>query len=294
MTTEAAVVEPVSTAQIVTKEVVVPGNIPATPKAEEPKSDVVAPVVEELAKEEPKGADKYGAKLAKLKERERLVESRESETVEKTTQAEQIIAKEAEIKVLIKKSPLKALEHLGITFEELTKAILNEEDPDPKYDALKAELDEVKGKLTADEQAIKDAADAAEKQRLDKAVDFFKTQIKEVVDKGEDNYELIKLNDAHDLVYEVVENYFEQHGKLLPAKDAADHVEKWLEERAETIVKSKKVQAKLPKSESPKEKPRTTTLTNQASNFAAPVLPPGEKLSKEERFKRSASMIRFT
>jgi hypothetical protein len=289
-------VEPVSTAQLVTKEVIVPGNLVSAPKTDEAPKDPeqAAPVVEEPKKEEPKGDDKYGAKLSKLKERERLVESRESEAAEKLAKADEVLAKESEIKTLIKKSPLKALEQLGVTFEDITKAILNEEDPDPKYDALKAKIDELEGKLTAEEVAEKEAKEAAEQARLDKAIDFHKTRIKEEVDANEDKYELVKLNDAYDLVFDVTEQYFEQHGVLLSADKAAEHVEKWLEERAETIVKSKKVQAKLPKSESPKDKPRTVTLTNQASNFAAPILPPGEKLSKEERLKRSASMIRFT
>lgn len=109
----------------------------------------------------------------------------------------------------------------------------------------------------------KDEADNAAKAAADQQMTDWRNSVVEFV-KGAPEYELINAYDAWGLVPHTIEAHFEQTKKLLSPKEAAEQVEKDLEERAK---KTKKfgVQA-APK---PGERPGSTSTTLTAAMTAS-------------------------
>jgi len=196
----------------------------------------------------------------------------------------------------IKKSPKKALQELGMTFEQFSTMFLSEIEPDGKKtaeDMIKEVVEKVDQKFSQLEEEK-----SKEKQEEEaKAIATFKKDLEKDVKSQGDKYELIQLNEAYDTVYEVIENYWKEtfdeetgQGQYLTVEQAADQVEKYLEEQVSKFMKAKK----FAKKEEPvvEVKEPTKTLTNKSvSNGFAPS--ENKLLTREESIRRAAKMIKF-
>lgn len=145
-----------------------------------------------------------------------------------------------------KKQPLKALEALGLSYESVTNAQLNDGMPGPELQisAVRDEFENYK-KQQAEEklkiaQELKDAQSAQHKQVLSD----FRADVTAFVKGKADEYELINLYGSHDLVASVIEQNHAQTGKLLTNSEAAAKVEKFLEDQARKVISAKKFQSK--------------------------------------------------
>ena len=52
-------------------------------------------------------------------------------------------------------------------------------------------------------------------------------------------YELIQANEANDIIYDVIEEHYNETGRILDIEEAAEAVESYLEEEAEKLLKSR-------------------------------------------------------
>lgn len=206
----------------------------------------------------------------------------------------------------IKMNPAALLEaELGKDwYDKITEFRLNGNKPtaelvaaslDEKLEAFKREQEDAK-KRQADEQqkqADVERQEAMTKFRSD-AIDFVKS-------KG-DEYELTALYESEDLVPAIIEKHFNdtterdeqgrfvKPGKVLSFKEAADLVEKHLEEKHAKARAAKKFQAQTqptdpvaPKREDPQH--RRATLSNDMTASTPAALPPPR--SDEERRERA-------
>lgn len=303
----------------------------------------------DASKDEPKvevakPEDKISSKFAALSRKEREVYQKKQELkaeearIAELRSKDELTLKEAraqieserkeieEFRALKKDNPLKVLEKLGITYQQLTDIVLNEGKPTPeqllqntkeefesKFSALKREQEEKEkaadARRAAEEEKAKKALDDEQKEieaKRVEALDNFKSEIDEYVSEKSEEYELTHLNGASHLIFDTIEKYFEETaskdpngvGKVLTIKEAADAVEHYLEMQVEKNLATKKLKAKAspqPTKEDPSVKPQanatpsTKTLNNDLASSA--TVPASAARTEEERMRRAIAAM---
>lgn len=225
-----------------------------------------------------------------------------------------------------KKNPKEALGLLGLTYDEITQAQLNDGELPPQLEIkrLREEIEAFKQaskdeKNSEKERQIEDAKKQAETQEK-KAIDEFKNEINNYINENKERYELTTFEGAQELVFDVVDEYYNRTlakaqkdfelgeitesqvvGKIMPMKEAADKVEEHLEQKynkAKELSKTKTLWGAMPKDvkkEIAKQQIRPTTpprtLTNQLSaNASQPKAP--RVLTDQERVQKAVAYAR--
>lgn len=257
----------------------------ATPAPEAPKSEEPPAVAEP---ETSKVEEPLAPRVKELVARETALAAREAEIEKKLAEA---TAKEQSL-ADFKDQPLKVLEYLGVTFQQLADAVLEDsKTPDPMKIALREmnkEITGLKKTLSDKEKAEKEAQERAEMIATEQKINSYKGRLNEFLDANKDKYEIIHLAEAKDMVFEVIEEYFAQHGKLLTPDEAAQKTEEYLERRVSNAMKAKKF---TPKEPAPAAKP-PQTLSEGLTNGTAPRVNTGGSTEKD-RLARAVSLIRF-
>ena len=242
--------------------------------------------------EDPKFAARFAA-LARQEEKARLERQEIKEAQEQVRQYN-------ELKSAIKENPLAALEHLGVDLDALILASLGEDAPQEEEDPvtkLQREFEEYKNNIIKEKEDKEAAEELSRKEAEEAAIKSHQDLItKELEDNG-DKYELIHLNNAKDLVWEVTEAHFMEHGEVLSPAQAADLVEAHLVEQFEKVANARKVK-KEPVEETKPEEPKTVisskTLTSSMASNTPQVKIDRKPASTEESKRNAASMLRWT
>lgn len=221
-------------------------------------------------------ARKEKALRAKVQAQDAAMKAREAEFAEREAA---IKAKEAEYssnyisKSRIKSDPLSVLTEEGVSYDELTNAILNPVKQDPR---VMAEIERLKAEVqaTKDYQAkAKEENAAQQKQAYNQAVNQIRNEAKQLVEK-DPSFEMIKETKSVGDVVELIEKTYKEDGILLSVEEAATEVEEYLATQAVRLAQINKVKAKLnsaqkpaqpaPQSEAPakQSQPGMKTLTN--------------------------------
>lgn len=236
--------------------------------------------------------------------RERLAKQKEAELESKMQAFEE---REARIKEFegAKGNSKKALELLGLNYDELTRSQLadGEIPPDVQIKKIEEKFDAFK---TAKEQEDQQRAEeqkrlAAEQEQT--AISNFKTEINTYLKDNTARYELIAFENQEQLVFDVIDEHYNRTlntetgiGKVMNIKEAADKVEEYLEQKEikrKELNKTKAIWAAVPKASlqeaaKPQANQRTPikTLTNQLS---ARVQTPttNRVISDEERVQKA-------
>lgn len=268
-------------------------SVPTEVIVEAPKIETTETVETPITEEPPK-VSKSAAKLASIKAREAAIERQRLEIEAKSSQIaqkEQLLSKD---KILT--SPSEALKALGITFEDLTNAILSEGTvvPEDKAELALKEVKSLREEREQEEKAKQEKAqrekEELEQARIDKVINDFKGRIDNVVVSSPDKYELVIANEAQGLVYDVVRAYFDKHGQILDPEKAADLVEDHLWKKAQKLLTVNKIKAVV----APVAEKKTLARTLSNSMVSAPAAQASPKaISEQDRLKRAASLIRY-
>lgn len=204
----------------------------STPETSAPNAQTqVAPGAEPPASKPTSFDSDYAAKFARLTAKERQL--RDLETEIKAIREEN--SKWKRLREDATLNPDLVLNEFGLTYEGLTKRML--EGGDNKYATIEQRL----ARMEARERELETQAQQNEQnQAYQNGINFIK---KFCEDKG-DEFEFIRLHDAYDEVLDLSAKYFKETGRYLNFDEAAKHVEKHLEEQAEKLALSKKLQAK--------------------------------------------------
>ena len=116
------------------------------------------------------------------------------------------------------------------------------------------------------------------------------------VKNNKDSYEFVAHNEAKEVVYDVIEEHYNETGRILDIKDAVNAVESYLEEEAEKLFQLNKIKSRFEpnRTPEPQEPPRQsqTTLSNAHSAQAQERV--ARSLSDEESKREIAKMLRWT
>lgn len=256
---------------------------PVTPETTEGVEAVAA----EVGKTEPDPREiEIDQRLQAIAKREReavLSKKAEKEALSRANAAEEKLER-------LRTDPRTVLQELGITFKDLAQIELNDGKLTPEMEAkiLREKLEKIENSKKAEK------ADAEAQ-----AISDFKDKIKETCTTS-DEFELIAANDAHELVYSVIEEVYEKTGQIMAIEDAAKQVEEQLEDQVTNrILKTKKIAARLapisgeeppktPEAE-PAKTPAAPVVTKSADTNPAPVPSSASYIQDDEASKKAAA-----
>lgn len=278
-------------------------------------------VTDDLPQPTNKPEERVSGKIEVLIRREQaaLVRERQAKEREAALEAKLKAIEEREARVnefeTKKKNPKEALELLGLSYDDITQAHLNDGELPPQIEIkkLRQEVEEYKRLQKSEKDQEKEAALAEAKRHAEaqetKAIDTFKEEINTYITDNSSRYELIRFEGEEQLVYDVIDEHYNRTideatglGKVMLIKEAADKVEEHLEQKE---IKRKEVgkvktlwgaipketQDKLAKQEIKKTQPPQRTLTNQLSASAqAPKKP--HVMTDEERVQKALAYAR--
>jgi hypothetical protein len=287
----------------------------AAEATEQKPLDLGTPQKEAPKVEEKKDELDYSSRFAALSRREKQLIERERKLKEIESQykdKDSNYKSWEEKKQLFKQNPDAMLEEIGLSFDELINRKLGldqsaeeQNTPDALYKKLKADLQaEIEAKEKAREEAEMKRRQELEEQENAQVIESFKSDMVDTIKKNADKYELINYQGNYDLVFDVIQQYFDEHEEVLQVEQAADHVESYLESLVEGATKLKKIQSKLapkvelsqPTESAPKtnqaqeQMPKTLSNTLNAQSSSIGEAP----LSLEESKKRAAALLRWS
>lgn len=188
------------------------------PKPEEEKHEFLSPKFALLAKEQKRLAD----------ERKRIQEDRKNPEFQEFLEYKKL-------KASAKSDPLTALEKLGLTYDELTDYVISgKHTKDPAIRTLEEKIAKMDAERVEREKKVQEELKEAQ-------LNQFKSEIKEECLKASDELELVNIYQAHNLVYNVIQEYYDKTEKVMPIQEAAKKVEAYLEEESKKYQGSKKL-----------------------------------------------------
>lgn len=275
------------------------------------------PAEPEIDKNESPEEDEFKQKFTELTKREKQLRHLEQQMNDKLAALEERLQSmdqysepeeepEPELPPLeyrLKKDPLTTLKEMGLGYDKLTELALNEGKltTDMQMQLMREELE---GKFGSELQSLKKELEEREKREEEKkyeqTVQSFVEEITNYVN-NEDKYEMIRANDSVDLVYSMIEDYYNETGRILDIQEAADQVEDYLVEEFERIYsKTQKIKDKLGvsqkeaerivESEEQKSIQQSPTLSNTQS---AVVSKQSRPKSRDESVLHAASLLKW-
>jgi hypothetical protein len=287
-------------------------NADAAPEGEQLDSSIeyedqgyAAENYDEPQQEEGSNQDKFASKFAALSRKEKALRDKEAEYESKFEEMERRLAeyeskpKEPEVnwEQLFRRDPLRALEEAGMGYDKLTELALNDGKltPEMQLSAMREEIEgDYQRRFEELENKLAEKEKAEEEAYYDSVQENFQEEIGNFVEQNQEKYELIEASQANDLVFDVIEEHYNETGNVLNIEEAADAVESYLEEEAHKFMKLKKISARLgvDPQELLQEQDSQVTLSNDHS---AQVQYDGANrlLSTEESKARAAKMLQW-
>ena len=235
----------------------------------------------------------FDKKFAALSRKEKALRDRELELEQKYGNKE----KELPLERRIRANPLKALEELGLDYDKLTELALNDGrlTPDMQMKLMREELEnDYREKFNNLEERLNAKEKMEEEAKYDAVKQGFVGEIKSFVNENSTDFEYVAHNDATDVVYDVIEEHYNETGRILDIKEAVQAVESYLEEEAEKLLNLGKVKNRLTSLRDEYEPPQRqsqTTLSNAHSAQANERV--ARKLSDEESKRAMAEMLKW-
>lgn len=195
----------------------------------------------------PKPDDELSRRFAALARKERLLQQRESEIRERLRTDPEYLEFQKFKKAREAGDYREKLSYLGTDYNRLTKALLGEkeEEKDPATLAMER-VEALERQLKERDEALERKGQEDQEKEREKIESAAKLQIKKECEADPDKYELINLNDAHDMVYDVILEWYLKNNEILPTAKAAELLEAHLETQIEAkFAKSKKIRSKL-------------------------------------------------
>ncbi len=242
--------------------------------------------------EQPQDSE-FDRKFAALSRKEKALRERELELERKYGSKE----KELPLERRIRSNPLKALEELGLDYDKLTELALNDGrlTPDMQMKLMREELEnDYKEKFNSLEQRLNAKEKMEEEAKYDAVKQGFVGEIESFINENKNDFEYVAHNEATDVVYDVIEEHYNETGRILDIKEAVEAVESYLEEEAEKLLNLGKVKNRLNSIRDEYEQPQRqsqVTLSNAHSAQANERV--GRKLSDEESKREMARMLQW-
>lgn len=234
-----------------------------------------------------KADERISPKLEVLIRREQAAVNRERAAKAKEQELEAKLKRYEEFES-VKSNPKKALEMLGLDYNQLTQSLISDGSIPPEVHIKKLEekFDSLKSETEQKEQQRKQEEEQRAQQNAERAIQNFKGDITTYLSDNKERYELIEFEGQQELVFDVIDEHYNRTldpesgiGKVMSIQEAADKVEEHLEKKYNDSKKLNKVKtlwgavpaktmAEVVAKSGPSQKPKT--LTNQMASTNTP------------------------
>lgn len=239
--------------------------------------------------------ERVTSRLAKLAQQEESLaaERAQVEQLKKEIETSRLSMKEKmdlleDLPGKIRDNPDEVLEKLGISFQELTKSILESSDPTAKeLRSLQSELKKIKEEREEEKKQKEEAELQLKGQQDEQIINEYKSGVLKYIDENPEKYELIKSTEMQDEVWGVITRHYESTKELLTEEQACDFVENYLEEaQLKKLLGTKKLSRLLEGTRSSGDK--TLSSSVGASNVGTVE----KALSDDQRFEKALSILK--
>ena len=143
-----------------------------------------------------------------------------------------------EIKETYKQDPEAALNRIGLTYDELTTAVLEYSSKKPATQEREVIREEIDARLKQQELAAQQAKQQELEAQRDAAISGFRNEISEFLKGNNEKYPLMQkfhktLGESEtpeDIIYGAIEAHYNETGELLEFGKVADTAEEWFRE----------------------------------------------------------------
>lgn len=259
----------------------------------------------------PAPKDEFEDKFLRLTRKERALQQMQAELKSKQAEIDRMKSEYDSFidrKSKLKENPFDALELLGVSYDDLTQALISQGQPVDKLTEIEKKLQMLEEREEKEKQAKQLEQEKALEQERQRAIEAYTDNLAKFIESSD--YELVKANDAQETVFEVIQQDYlsrqqagEKDLKLMEFDVACQKVEAFLESQLDKFLTLKKVQSKIQPKEEPKSsfpasvtQPRasgSTTLTNAMKAATEPATPQHRRPSEQELFNSAAAMIKF-
>lgn len=231
--------------------------------------------------------------FAALSKRQKELFLREQELTARQNKLKEL----EEIEALREANPLEYIKKKGLNFEDLMqKALKDGEEPslEDKLAAIQKRLDDEMKSREEEKKKLQEESEKAKKEAEQKFIDDYKKKIETDIKAEGDKYELINTQNAHGLVYSVIEEYWEKNREVMSIQDAADKVEDYLVGEAKKLLALKKLGISSAKSD-PEAQTHTKTEMPTLNSSVTPTSTPstGKYLSDDESLAEAAKLLKW-
>jgi hypothetical protein len=183
-----------------------------------------------------------------LLERERALQREKAAIKAERAAIEAEKAEARAIKEKYGKRPANAIEALtreGFSYADATKMVMNDSEPTPEMLARKGvdEVERLRQELASEKEQAAAQREADLNQQVLDTLEAHKQDIRDFTAAKAQDYELLNIFGAHDAVHHLVQQQFDETGRLLSLKEASDLVERHLQEQVAKAQATKKFQA---------------------------------------------------
>lgn len=190
----------------------------------------------------------------------------------------------------LKEAPLEILQELGTSFEDVANAVLKSGEPESEQQKAIRVAEEARQEVERLRREREEEIERIQNLQLQRAVEDFRFKISDTIKKNAEKFELVAAYEADNLVYDIVQEYFNKHNEILDPEKAAELAENFLEQRVERLVKTKKIQSRFKPQQ---EQENSVTLKNSDQSFSAPVKSNSAPMTREERLKRALARLKY-
>lgn len=218
----------------------------AEPETASSDASVDLKVVEETKPLDPQQADLAKARRA-LQVRERAIVEREKALEAKATQPD--------LMSRLKTTPLEVLQEAGVTYDDLTEAIL------ANQSGLNPEIQKLKQELKATKEEISKTLSERDSQQEQQVFSEMKRNITQLV-ASNDDFELVRRAGMEEEVLDLIRRTWKESGEALTESDALKLVEEELTKEYQSLSEAKKFKAAQ---QAAPARPAMRTLTSQGA-----------------------------
>lgn len=246
------------------------------PAAEAPKQEAISGKLGTLLRRE----QQFQAKVKAEKDRLN-VERRQFET--EKAEIESLRAKYARVK----EDPIEGLREAGLSYEELTRNIINSNTPEAKIDALQKKIELLEQSRQAEQQQVQQKQAA---QQIESGKELYKSHIFSNTEKYPTLalYDEVKVREA---AWNIATQYYNKTQIAPDAEQVAEYLEKQAIEEFNAFEALQARRKGIPAQEA--SKPLAKTLSNsKTSQRSLPELPPDfDKLPKSKQKEVEAEYL---
>ena len=245
---------------------------------------------------EPAKKDDFAIKLEALAQKEARIRAQERAWKEERKQILEKLEKYKEFDDLpskAKDNPRMILDKFGLSYEDLTNFILDENGY-KKENSLKS----LESKISDLEKKLVEKEKSESEFKVQQAVSQYKAEVSAHLKANKDKYELISTReDGIDLVKDVALEYYQKNDTILDIDEACSLVETHLEKELEQYLSLNKIKSKFAMPVDNQQQSLPSGLLNKPKTLTNEMTPTTSShpihMSEEDRLKEAAKLIKF-